>query len=164
MSIMSTVTVAVSVYTWGLCLISTVSPYWTYQNQGNQIIRTGLWRNCTVHGVTSDCKKPSEGWIHAVQALMIIGVLVLFLSMVCGCLKLKDESSSKVAIVATLSALLGGCLVAAAVIVFEEKDKHNSSKFSAGFCLPIITAVTAYIAAALFAVSRRDTGYTPLAP
>ncbi|XP_053374807.1 putative claudin-24 [Mercenaria mercenaria] len=164
MSIISTVAVAVSMYTWVLCLISTVLPYWTYQNLGHTIIHAGLWRTCTVHDGTSDCKKPSEGWIHAVQALMIISTLVLFLSMVCGCLKLKDESRRKVAIVATLSAVFGGCLVAAAVIVFGEKDKHNSSKFSAGFCLPIITAVTAFIAAVLFAFSRRNSGYTPLAP
>jgi hypothetical protein len=50
-----------SVYTWMLCLISTVLPYWSYLKQGRQTIHAGLWTNCTVRNDKTNCVVPSEG-------------------------------------------------------------------------------------------------------
>lgn len=55
-------------------------------------------------------------------------------------------------------------MVLIAVIVYGAKNGENKSKFSAGFYLSIISAVSAFLSALLFIISskKRNNGYAPI--
>ncbi|XP_052798469.1 uncharacterized protein LOC128230326 isoform X2 [Mya arenaria] len=137
-------------------VISTGIPYWYKIGSGSGTFYYGLFMACAYTPIGSVCQKWHilPDWVMASQAMMISSVLALGASILLGIMFLtilKDKAI--VCIGAAFMSFAAGLAVAGVKFT-----KEASGDLHAGFGLAIIAAIHAFVAGAIFFLSRNRIG------
>lgn len=134
-------------------IIGLASPYWVYLESGPAKVYFGLWKTCTELQETTDCRDFDEvkDWLEAVQAMSILGFLVLLVAVVMTILKLFVMKDNKPVLFAGIgTSFAGGIFILIAVAVYAAKtnDLYDNFDFDYhfAFAFSIIAMITAFAA------------------
>lgn len=136
-------------------IIGLASPYWiSYKGIGSANTYSGLWKTCTeIQKTTCTDIADKEDWMEAVQAMSILGFLVLVVAVVMTVLKLFVMKDNKPVLFAGIgTSFAGGIFILIAVAVYAAKtndllDKLNVEfDYHFAFAFSIIAMMTAFAA------------------
>ncbi|XP_065940506.1 epithelial membrane protein 2 [Magallana gigas] len=136
-------------------IIGLASPYWiSYKGFGSANAYSGLWKTCTeIQKTTCTDIADKEDWMGAVQAMSILGFLVLVVAVVMTVLKLFVMKDNKPVLFAGIgTSFAGGIFILIAVAVYAAKTNDRFDKlniefdFHFAFAFSIIAMITAFAA------------------
>lgn len=136
-------------------IIGLASPYWFYWEFGTTKTYSGLWKTCTELQETTDCRDfdDKKDWLEAVQAMSILGFLVLLVAVVMTILKLFVMKDNKPVLFAGIgTSFAGGIFILIAVAVYAAKTNDRFDKLNVdfdyhfAFAFSIIAMITAFAA------------------
>nr|XP_034324873.1 uncharacterized protein LOC105344626 [Crassostrea gigas]XP_034324879.1 uncharacterized protein LOC105344626 [Crassostrea gigas] len=135
-------------------IIGLASPYWVYFETGPYKFYSGLWKTCTeIQKTTCTDIVDKEDWMEAVQAMSILGFLVLVVAVVMTVLKLFVMKDNKPVLFAGIgTSFAGGIFILIAVAVYAAKTNDRFDKLNIefdyhfAFAFSIIAMITAFAA------------------
>ncbi|XP_052702574.1 uncharacterized protein LOC128179205 [Crassostrea angulata] len=148
-------------------IIGLASPYWVYMEFRTGKFFSGLWKECTElkEATCTDTKDDKEDWFKAVQAMSILGFLVLIVAVVMTVLKLFVMKDNKPVLFAGIGTSFAGgtniyrthlrifILIAVAVYAAKMNDLLTIDfDYHFAFAFSIIAMITAFAAGGVMLV------------
>lgn len=130
-------------------IIGLSSPYWIYIEFTGGKQYSGLWKTCTEIQETTCIDINEDGdWFKAVQAMSILGFLLLIAAVVMTVLKLFVMKDKKPILFAGIgTSFVGGLFILIAVAVYAAKMNDQLSNIDFDFHFAFAFSIIAMIAA-----------------
>lgn len=150
-------------------VISTAIPYWLYMSEQGAKFYSGLWESCVDYYSAKTCVEVdienTADWFRAVEALVVIGVVLFGLSCLMALCYARAGYQSQLLNFGALGSFTGAIAFTIALIIFGAKADESDilgRHFHAGFYLGIVAAVLGFLACGACLRAKRAEGYSSL--
>ncbi|XP_052802161.1 uncharacterized protein LOC128232563 [Mya arenaria] len=142
-----------------ISIVSCSIPYWVTTKQvGSSKVWMGLWKICFKQSGKLDCTQiATSGWLKAVRAFVVLGIVATMVSLVMTTLHLRAEQVLYPAVGAASSAAAWlFFVIAVAIYGGEMKFPNSGGHFSSGYYLAVLSDITCLVATVLILVSWKS--------